>query len=300
MRIHEALHTYTDESTGVDFTVHRKLYLDPDDSRLRRNVNHDSRSLDFQVKEKPRSVLASARWKSNIPTLDQGELGSCVGNSTTKTLSYDQFWSAVQSLLSTVDATVDETFAVKFYSDCTKADSYAGTYPPKDTGSDGLTAGKVAKARGYISGYQHCTTLGQVTTTLAEKPTIAGTEWRQDMFNPDRDGRLHITGDVAGGHEYTLEGVDFELKRIWMHNSWNDSWGVDGCAYYTFDDFDELMHAEGDITPFTPLDTAPVPVKPDDMDQMLYDFLIKFFGAPKRYYADLQKILLNWMRSKKS
>jgi hypothetical protein len=48
-----------------------------------------------------------------------------------------------------------------------------------------------------------------------------------------------------------------------MHNSWGTSWGVNGRAYFTFDDFKELLAAEGDCTVFTPLNQpAPVPTPP--------------------------------------
>lgn len=242
-----------------------KVFSNPTDPRLGRNVGHDPRSWNYAYAAADVSKLSSVRHQSNIPTLDQGNLGSCTGNAATKCLSYQPFWSqsVVQAVIGS-DPAANEAYAVGVYSDATKIDSYPGTYPPNDTGSDGLSVATVLKSRGLISGYQHAFSLEALLTALAEQPVIVGTEWRQNMFQPAPDGRQQITGKVAGGHEYCLDQLDVENERVWMQNSWGDSWGVQGRAYFTWDDMRKLLQASGDCTIFAPLQSPPPPPAPAD------------------------------------
>jgi hypothetical protein len=239
--------------------------FNPSDPRLGRNVRHDSRSLQYQVEAEKLSSLKSIRHKRYIPILNQGPLGSCVGNASTANLGTGVFWSdpGIQKLLSVTDAEADETYAVGVYSEATSLDPFDGSYPPTDTGTDGLSAAKVLQKRGLISGYQHATSLEATLTALSKQPVIVGTEWRGDMFNPDPQGRIHITGSVEGGHEYILTELDVENGLVWMDNSWSTVWGIGGRAYFTWDDLGSLLSAEGDCTVFTPItEPAPQPTPP--------------------------------------
>lgn len=237
----------------------------PSDPRLGRHIRHDPRSWNFAFRAVDPSTLASVRHRSQIPTLDQGKLGSCTGNAAVKCLSYEPFWSEVEvrEVLGS-DAAKDEKYAVDVYSAATDIDDYPGVYPPTDTGSDGLSVAKVLKSRGLISGYQHAFSLEALLTALAEQPVIVGTEWRADMFHPAADGRQKITGAVAGGHEYCLDELDVEQERVWMQNSWGSTWGVEGRAFFTWDDMRALLEASGDCTIFAPLDSPPPPPPPSD------------------------------------
>ena len=231
--------------------------FEPTDPRLGRHVWHDERSLLYQVQAEPMGTLASVRHHLNIHTLDQGNVGSCTGNAGTLNLSGDTFWQFSAQFLSPNDSVANEQYAVGLYSEATKIDSAVGSYPPTDTGSDGLSIAKVLQKRGLIGGYQHATSLQALLTALAKQPVIVGTEWRQNMFYP-AGGKMDITGAVQGGHEYCLDQLDVENKRIWMHNSWADSWGEQGRAFFTYDQMDELLDAQGDCTVFSPL-TQPAP-----------------------------------------
>jgi hypothetical protein len=242
-----------------------EIFENPGDPRLGRHVRHDPRSWNFAFTAVDVGSLKSVKHDSQIPTLDQGQLGSCTGNAATKCLSYDPFWSEaeVQKVIGD-DAAADEEYAVSVYSDATKLDDYPGAYPPKDTGSDGLSVAKVLKKRGLISGYQHAFSLEALLSALAKQPVIVGTRWHQDMFNPEPDGRQKITGAVQGGHEYCLDELDVENKRVWMQNSWGDSWGVNGRAYFSWDDMKSLLGEQGDCTIFAALDSPPPPPPPAD------------------------------------
>lgn len=285
------------------YTIKRKIY-DSRDPRLGRNVNHDSRSLNYLVKADP-SSYKSVKHDSMIPVLDQGQLGSCTGNAATKCLSYGAFWGAGSANLSTTDAAKDEQYAVSVYSDATQVDPYSGAYPPTDTGSDGLSVAKVLKTRGLISGYQHATSIDAVLTALSTQAVIVGTEWREDMFSPDSQGLLRITGDVAGGHEYVLDELNMEDGTIGMQNSWNDSWGLHGRAYFHIEDFESLLAADGDCTVFVPItQPAPTPTPPepkpnyDDADYALSQAAHRWLNRCPFFYRSFQGSLKDWLTAK--
>src|ERR1044072_4809916 len=101
----------------------------------------------------PRSMMVSMRHLSMIPVLNQGNLGSCTGNAATKNMSYGEFWLVEgESVLSTEDTLKNEIYAVGVYSAATELDPWEGSYPPDDTGSDGLSVAKLLRQRGLING----------------------------------------------------------------------------------------------------------------------------------------------------
>lgn len=271
--------------------------FDPTDPRLGRHVRHDSRSLSFRVEPvEDVNTLQSIRHTRYIPTLDQGQLGSCTGNAAVGCLGTGAFWTLdeIKGVLSPTDAVVDEIYSVGVYSDATALDPFAGTYPPTDTGSDGLSVAKVLKQRGLISGYLHALSFEAVLTALAKQPVIVGTVWRSNMFNPEPDGRIRISGSDEGGHEYVLDELDMENRRVWMQNSWTDAWGVDGRGYFTFGDFEALLEDDGDCTVFVPISepapqptppTPPTPDEPSDFERIV-----------ESIKAELDK-LVAWFRS---
>lgn len=280
------------------YTISRKFY-ETSDYRLGRHVNHDSRSLLYQVKAEDPSTLKSIRHPRSIPVLDQRSLGSCTGNAGTGNLGTGLFWAQGLTVLNPTDAGKDEQYAVALYSDATKIDPYRGAYPPTDTGSDGLSIAKVLKARGLISGYLHATSLEAFLTALSQGPVIAGLAWREDMFNVDQTGRIKITGAVAGGHEIVFDQLDVENKRAWFTNSWGPSWGINGRAYLTWDDMATLLADSGDVTVFVPVsqpaptptpqpEPTPAPTPTPNPDK---DVIQEIIDAAKAFVASLENFI---------
>lgn len=284
------------------YTIEIKKF-EPTDSRLGRHVMHDSRSLRFLVTPQPRGTLKSIRHFSKIPTLDQGDLGSCTGNAATKNMSYGEFWTAQgDRILSTNDTDANETYAVGVYSAATAIDPWEGTYPPEDTGSNGLSVAKVLLSRKLINGYKHATSLDAVITALAEQPVITGTSWNYDMYRPDADGRIHITGPTQGGHEYVLDQLDMENERIWMQNSWGPGWGLEGRGYFTFADYEALLKDYGDATIFVPItEPPPEPSEPPASNadkELAVKARLWLAGNPFFYKKSVQAYLRTWLEKK--
>jgi hypothetical protein len=239
---------------------------------LGRHVRHDPRSLSYLYPERDPATLTSVRHERAIPVLDQGNLGSCTGNAAEGCVGSEPFYATIPGTVlgrPTGNAQVDEDQAAALYSAATTLDSYRGSYPPTDTGSDGLSVAKAAKAAGLISGYQHCTSLNAALAALAERPVITGVSWYEGMDDPDADGLVHVTGAVRGGHEFVLDELDVEGQRVGFTNSWGEGWGVQGRAYISWADFKRLLSEDGDVTVFVPItEPAPTPTPPKPSDPL--------------------------------
>jgi hypothetical protein len=79
------------------------------------------------------------------------------------------------------------------------------------------------------------------------------------LARPAADGLVHVSGAVAGGHEYECIGYDTATDRWEFVNSWGTSWGKAGHFFYTSATFARLLSEQGDATVFVPI-TQPAPV----------------------------------------
>lgn len=221
--------------------------------KLGRIVNHDERSKNFAFNTSDIKITNITHQRI-APVLDQGDKGSCTGNAGIGAINTEP---CVMS--STPVFTPDESGALKLYSEAEILDGGAG-YPPEDVGSSGLSIAKVLLKNKVISTYQHTFTLNDALKALMQYPIITGINWYSDMFNPDPDGRVHITGSLEGGHEVEAFKVDADLGRIWFYNSWGENWGVNGTFYMTWADYHTLLSRNGDVTVLIPpIDTPPSP-----------------------------------------
>lgn len=241
-------------------------YTFPKAAGLGRNILHDPRSRDYAF-DAAGITYKSVRHKRYVPVLDQGQVGSCTGNAGTGALGSGSFFQTLPTgLISTTDARAAESFAVSLYGKATAIDPFTGTYPPNDTGSNGLSIAKVCKKEGWIAGYQHCFTFDSFLKALTINPVIAGVGWYDSMYNPDSNGLISISKDAAldGGHEIVLDEIDAERKLIGGTNSWSERWGVKGRFYIGFDTFERLLNEKGDVTVFVAKEatTPPGPVNP--------------------------------------
>lgn len=233
---------------------------------LGRKLHHDPRSLAYKFEAV--GDVKTVEWKRIAPIFDQGSLGSCTGNATAGVLGTEPFYNTLEGVV------FDEALAVELYSAATVIDTFEGAYPPDDTGSDGNSAAKAAKNKGYISGWQHITSLAAAHTAIQIGPFITGTNWYNSMFELDGDNIAHVEGemkDISGGHEYEVVGYNADNGLWKFANSWGTSWGDEGYFYMSDADYARLLDEQGDATVFVPVtQPAPVPTPtpaPDEPDE---------------------------------
>lgn len=248
--------------------------------RLGRHVEHDDRSRQYAISE---DLFGTAAYTSvvhtvNIPVLDQGQLGSCTGHAAEAFAGSDPLYAAIPNTVAarpSADATADQRQAVALYSAATHLDNVSGSYPPDDTGSTGVAVAKAAQKAGLISGYQHAFSLDAALKALAVSPLIVGVNWYEGFDNPDATGHVSISGQVRGGHEFLLYGIDADKQLVLARNSWGETWGAAGCFSFSFDDLGRLLSEQGDATLFVPISSpaptpTPVPTPtPESVDQAL-------------------------------
>jgi hypothetical protein len=209
---------------------------------LGRRQEHDPRSRAFAFAPAAPQPLRDVSWRRLVEPYDQGQLGSCTANALCGALSTRPHRHQFRS----------QRNIVKVYSAATAVDGFPGEYPPDDTGSSGLAVAKVALLKGWISRYEHAFTFDAVLQALMVGPGITGTVWRSQMFFPEPDGRVRIGGNDVGGPEFEVYGVDTARRRVWCWNSWSSAWGHGGRFYLTWDDYRELLAADGDFTVLVP------------------------------------------------
>jgi hypothetical protein len=181
-------------------------------------------------------------------------------------MATDPYWSTLspelQRALQGNNDTIQSQLVQPLYRECTANDPFSGQWEPEDTGSDGLTLGKMLKARGLISGYQHATSIAACHVAIQNGPFAVGIPWYQNMFYPDPNGVVVPSGAMVGGHEIVCDEYDLDRDLWWYTNSWSDGWGIRGRFAMSSATFQTLLSRQGDATHFVPV-TAPAP-KPTD------------------------------------
>lgn len=233
--------------------VHR---FQPADIRLGRHVHHDSRSLNYLFlprDAKPKKV--SSFFDSGTGPLNQGQVGSCTGNATAGFLN-THFSDLTRKAVRKAGGYFVEADAVKIYSLGTTLDSEPGSYPPKDTGCDGVSVAKAATKLGWLNKYEHLVSFSSAQAAAEITPAIQGTVWTKSMFTPVNGlvtvGKI-TDATVEGGHEYLLCGIDWKNEVFIHRNSWGDQDAWPGCkpgGYFaiSFKDEQALYANQGDLT----------------------------------------------------
>lgn len=211
---------------------------------LGRHVNHDVRSLEFDAADtsENRMVTRIRTVKHEVPSwlpLDQGDIGSCTANALVGALAIAPNKPA---------KTFTEQDALALYARETADEGYP--WPPNDPGGSGLAVCKAAKEMGLVKSYRHAFGVTNALRTLVTRPVITGINWYSSFDHPNRDGLVTITPSavVRGGHEIVATGLDAENQLVWFLNSWGSSWGKNGTFAMSWDDWDRLLHEEGDVT----------------------------------------------------
>jgi hypothetical protein len=240
-----------------------------------------------------------------IPVLDQLNLGSCTGNALVGAAGTTPVYEALPA----GHPALNEAEAVKIYSRATVLDGYTGTYPPDDTGSDGLSVCKAAIEAGLLSGYTHCFSLADALQALTAGPVLFGITWYSSFDSPASNGLVAIASGayVRGGHEIVGRGIDITSKLVFLDNSWGPGWGNGGSFCMSWATLDRLLAEDGDATvpvPSTEPPPEPVPVPVPEIVTAADRTLAEAVGDwpfTKHYYppvVNAAQALASWEKTK--
>lgn len=213
------------------------------DARLDRLIEFDDRSRSFNVanllpEDKP---PRSYTWSLN-QILDQGQEGACVGFGVT----HELIARPVR-----VEGLGYKFAREQVYWEAQKIDAWGGgSYPgakPVYEGTSVLAGIKIAQKLGHYDSYYWAFNLEDLILAVGYKgPVVVGTNWYQSMTKPNEDGELEISGRVAGGHCYIINGVSIKKQQLRMTNSWGLEWGFNGSAFISFDTMRRLLAEQGE------------------------------------------------------
>jgi Papain family cysteine protease len=169
---------------------------------------------------------------TDVEQLDQGQTNHCVGFG----------WAQWGNTLPINDDFADSDGNAIYY-ECKVIDGQ----PKQENGSNVRSGAKAMQARGRLTAYAFASTIDGIRAWLRSKgPVVVGTDWTQDMFNPNGDGYVTPTGSVAGGHCYLLAGDVESEGALLFQNSWGTSWGTNGYFKMKVDDWAKLFANQGD------------------------------------------------------
>lgn len=149
----------------------------------------------------------------------------------------------------------------RFYYLCKEIDREPG----KENGSSARTVGKMLKQIGRINSYAFAANTDEMTYWLLHNgPVMCGTLWFMDMFTPDKDNVIHLTGGCPGdqGH-FWIANAKYKEGFYRIHNSWNGYWGINGEALISIADMAFLLRNQGECMTAVELPIGALP-NPDN------------------------------------
>lgn len=169
-------------------------------------------------------------WRGGPQRLDQGQHGYCVG-----------FAAANWEQNRPTYTPVTNQTGIDLYMACKKVDGMPGV-----EGTYDRALMKVLVSQGRVSTYHWAQSSAELKDwILSTGPVLVGTNWYEGMFDPDTGHVIHLTGSVAGGHEYLVRGYDHARDAYRIRNSWSANWGDNGEAWLRAADLGRLVFAEG-------------------------------------------------------
>jgi len=200
--------------------------------------SRDNRCLSFPISDiLPSQEPISKVWYTP-QCLNQGSTGGCAGFATTGIIRAEP---GIQDPLE-----YDADFAIKnLYWPAQMNDQfYGGEYPGGD-GSQGTTLVAVlkeARNQGLITGWKNAFSIEQMVLGIGyHGPALMGTEWRDGMEHPNRDGLVHYKGRRLGGHAYVAYAVNLPRGKVLFQNSWGNHWGNNGRFWMSLVDAGKMI-----------------------------------------------------------
>lgn len=181
-------------------------------------------------------IPTSKYWQDNIWWGDQGSTPKCVG------YAWAHWIEDGPILHSGIHPVVSPDL---IYSEAQKIDEWPGE---NYNGTSVRAGARYLKNISKISSYYWAFDVNTlINTVLTLGPVVVGTNWYYGMFYPNINGLIKISGYLAGGHAYVINGVDTINRVFRIKNSWGQRWGIGGHAFISFDDMARLISESGEI-----------------------------------------------------
>lgn len=222
---------------------------------LGRLVNHDPGSRAFPS---PYRLTTHRPVTHRIygPCLNQGVVGSCVGNTGVEAANSTTLHVVRTSVLG-------ENTARRWYAGATAIDPFPGTWVDDgtpngsgdDTGTDMNSVAKMMRQDGRIVEWRHVFDWDSFLAALQAQVVAVGIWWDTSMMETDAAGYVHPNGKIAGGHEILARGDDPRRERVKLRNHWWEDgrpWGAlgNGDFWMTYADLKAKLADQGDATVF--------------------------------------------------
>lgn len=235
---------------------------------LGRNREHDPRSWNYRVTAPTVVTFPGVIHTLAAPPLDQGDIGSCEGNTAAEFLNCGKairnrqaFWvgrGAPPTKGFNTRKYLAEINAVTLYEAATRLDNddIPGTYPPIDTGTSGVGVAKAMKQYGAIDEYGWTFTFKDFMSVLQLQPVMLGTNWYESMMEVTNRGFVvgpGVGAEPAGGHAFLAFAYSSRRDAVGCTNHWtNDDgtpWGIQigqhrGCFWITTEFLEQLLIRE--------------------------------------------------------
>lgn len=205
---------------------------------LGRKPSEDERDNKFLIKAiLPKKITITSRyWYANGWWGDQGNTPMCVGYSWAH-------WLEDGPVTQPGVSPIVQPSGI--YSLAQKVDEWPGE---NYEGTSVRAGAKVLTELGFIGEYRWAWDVETlINAVLSEGPCVVGTNWYENMFYPNAKGVISISGGVAGGHAWLINGVDTKAKYFRMKNSWGREWGNKGMAKISFEDMKRLISEDGEV-----------------------------------------------------
>lgn len=124
-----------------------------------------------------------------------------------------------------------------------------GTDPSEvDSGLTCDAGAKVMRAHGFIGEWRWAEKVEEIVQwVLTTGPCAVGAYWYNDMFDPKPDGSIVMTGGIAGGHQWDINGVNVLDERFRDKNSWGRPWGKNGRFSHTFQQMQDMLDEGAEV-----------------------------------------------------
>lgn len=212
----------------------------PNDELLGRHYSSDPRDKNYLISSLlPKTItkpILTRYWKDDVWWGNQGSTPMCVGYAWAHWIEDGPvLHNGIHPIVS----------PITIYKEAQKVDEW---YGENYNGTSVRAGAKYLRSTGRIQSYYWAFDVNTlINTVLNIGPVVVGTNWYRGMFYPDINGLIRVSGNLAGGHAYCINGVDIPRKLFRIKNSWGRSWGKNGYAFISFTDMSRLIKEYGEI-----------------------------------------------------